>query len=107
MCVVSFVGDAYKRHFDDVWPKGPIYPNGYSPNVPYGPSQAEFDELKAKVDEMIALLKAAKQYDILTGQADCQMEEKMEFLRKVAKLVGVDLDKEAFGAQAKVQLASV
>lgn len=93
MCAVSFVGDAYKRHFEDIYPKGPIgWPvgGGYKPNVPYGPSKEEFDELKAKVDEMIALLKAARQFDELTGQAECQMDEKIAFLKKIAALVGID-----------------
>ncbi len=89
MCLVSFVGDAYKRHFDDQYPKFGWYKEEAPPAV----SKAEFDKLKEKVEEMIALLKAAKQYDILTGQADCQMEEKMAFLRQIAALVGVDLDK--------------
>lgn len=108
MCAVSFVGDSYKRHFVDIYPKGPIgWPvsGRYQPNVPYGPTQAEFDELKKKVEEMIALLKAARQYDVLTGQADCQMEEKMAFLRKIAALVGVNLDEAAFGKKSGPQPA--
>lgn len=105
MCAVSFVGDSYKRHFEDIYPKGPIWPYGSKPDAPYGPTKAEFDELKAKVEEMIALLKAAKQYDVLTGQADCQMEEKMAFLRKIAALVGVNLDEAAFGKKSDPQPA--
>lgn len=103
MCAVSFVGDAYRRHFDDVWPAGPMYPSGYVPRMPYGPTQAEFDTLRAKVEEMIALLKAAKQFDVLTKQADCAMDEKIDFLRQVAALVGVDLDQAAFNAPKAAQ----
>lgn len=93
MCVVSFVGDSYRRHFNEPpyrqfswWPEG-----GQSA----GPTQAEFDALKVKVDEMIAMLKAARQYDAATGAAGCEMDEKLALLRKIAALVGVDLDSAA------------
>ena len=38
------------------------------------------------------LLKRAKKYDEDNGEPDCEIDEKMDVLRKVAKLVGVDLD---------------
>ncbi len=92
MCVMSMIGDHYEeKWFPDkititpeiVWPT-------YIP--PTGPTQQEFDDLKKEVLEMRKLLKKAKQYDEDTGQKDCEIEEKMELLRKVAEAVGVDLD---------------
>lgn len=99
MCVVSMVGDHYGDKWGKRWPLIPdripsllpidtIYPDPV-PEV----SRAEFDELKKEVAEMIALLKRAKKYDKDNGEPDCELDEKMALLRKVAKLVGVDLDK--------------
>jgi len=59
-----------------------------------GPTREEFDSLKKTVDEMMKLLKRAKKYDQENNEPDCEIEDKMQFLREVAKRVGVDLDKE-------------
>jgi hypothetical protein len=87
MCVVSMIGD----HYNDKWNPP------YQPSVTYtwttvGPTQEEFDNLKKEVIEMKELLKKAKIYDEKSNEPDCEMEEKMNFLREVAKLVDVDLD---------------
>ena len=80
MCVVSMVGDAYNERWKWV------------PQVPANPNyRAEFDALKADVEEMKTLLRAAKRIDELTGQPDCENAEKLAVLRRVAELVGVDL----------------
>jgi len=55
-------------------------------------SREEFDRLKRDVEEMKALLKRAKEYDERNGEPDCEIDEKMATLRKVAELVGVNLD---------------
>jgi len=55
-------------------------------------SRAEFEELKRQVLEMKELLKRAKEYDERNGEPECEIDEKMQILRKVAQLVGVDLD---------------
>lgn len=102
MCSVSMIGD----HYRDMWEPKPWYPGPAVPmptrmsTVFYPPpeiTRAEFDDLKRQVSEMVELLKRAKKYDADSGQPDCEMDEKMDLLRKVAKLVGVDLD----GAIAK------
>lgn len=59
-------------------------------------SRADFDALKREVEEMKKLLLRAKKYDEETGQPDCEMEDKVALLKKVAQLVGVDLS-EVFG----------
>ena len=82
MCVVSFVGD----HFQQKWPE-PII-TWYPPN----PTKEEFDALKKEVLEMKELLRKAKIYDEKNNEPNCEIEDKMEFLRKVAKLVNIDLD---------------
>jgi hypothetical protein len=93
MCVVSMVGD----HFGDKWepfkqpipsPVGPFTVSWPTP----GPTQAEFEALKKEVLDMKELLKRAKIYDEKNNEPNCEIEDKMDFLRKVAALVGVDLD---------------
>lgn len=92
MCTVSFVGDHFKKKWDDWQPQ--IYPStGIPPFLPVSsPSQEDFDRLKEEVADLRRALEAAKLIDAVTGQPDCEMEDKMEFLRKVAELVGIDLD---------------
>lgn len=55
-------------------------------------TRAEFDELKRQVAEMKELLIRAKKYDEANNEPECEIDEKMEILRKVAKLVGISLD---------------
>lgn len=86
MCVVSMVGD----HYRDIWDKQQIWDKLSS--RPPAVTRAEFDELKRQVAEMVELLKRAKAYDERNNEPDCEIDEKMELLRKVAKIVGVDLD---------------
>jgi hypothetical protein len=96
MCVVSMIGD----HYSDKWRQPyrefvqPVqWPTYTYPQV----SKEEFDALKVQVAELVELMKRAKIYDAKNGEPDCETDEKMAVLRKVAKLVGIDLDK-AIGA---------
>ena len=82
MCVVSMIGD----HFNEKWEPYRNFNNGNQV------SKFEFDKLKAEVEEMKRLLRKAKIYDVEHNEPNCEIEEKMEFLKKVAKLVGIDLD---------------
>lgn len=95
MCVVSMVGDHYRDVWTDPnrngWHTGPSVPN--MPIILPSPiSREEFDALKKEVLEMKALLKRAKEYDERNNEPECEVDEKMDLLRKVAKLVGIDLD---------------
>ena len=104
MCAVSMVGDYYKEK----WGKLPIqqpwiapYPDTYpypqqTQPFPSGPSQKVFDDLKKEVQEMHELLRRAKLYDEQTGQPDCEMEDKVALLKKIAEMVGIDLS-DVFG----------
>lgn len=109
MCVVSMIGD----HYRDKWEPAPWFPD----NIPVRPApmptwpplppvegkplpiviqpevtKEQFDELKKEVLEMKELLKRAIKYDQDNGEPECQIEEKMELLRKVAEMVGISLD---------------
>jgi hypothetical protein len=87
MCAVSYIADDWtSRHQPDI---GRLL-SGVTVPIQPGPTQAAFDALKAEVEELKLLLKAAKRYDEKTGQPNCEMAEKIAFLRKVAEFVGVD-----------------
>ena len=97
MCTVSMVGD----HYRDIWKDKPFWPQPpYSPYIPLpnqttpfnGVSREEFNELKRQVEEMKLLLARAKEYDERNNEPECEVAEKMELLRKIAALVGVNLD---------------
>lgn len=100
MCVVSMIGDHYHDKFKQ-WPGIGTDPyqspgGGIGPNqtivMPSPISRQEFDDLKRDVLEMKELLKRAKEYDERNNEPDCEVEDKMEVLRQVARLVGIDLD---------------
>lgn len=90
MCTVSFVGDYY----GDKWRMLPYVqpPNMTTIIQPSQITREEFDALRRDVLEMKELLKKAKDIDAALGTPDCEMDEKVALLRKVAELVGVDLD---------------
>lgn len=89
MCTVSFVGDFYR----DRWTQPPsVVPPTDHYMIISPVTRAEFDALRREVAEMKELLKAAKRIDEVTGQPDCEMADKVEVLRRVADLVGIDLD---------------
>lgn len=103
MCMVSNTGDFYGQRFKPWEPY--IYP--YTPSTvpapttsPWekilkdagGPTQKEFDDLKKEVEVMKELLKRAKEYDEKNNEPNCEIEDKMKFLKAVAKLVNIDLD---------------
>lgn len=95
MCVVSMVGDHYADKWRDKYPIRPDpivwpWPNQTAPDN--HPTRAEFDALRKEVEEMKELLKRAKEYDERNGEPDCEVDEKMELLRRVAAAVGISLD---------------
>lgn len=97
MCVYSAMGDHYTKKFPETYPwiQPIIYPanSTFDPIVTSQPlvSRAEFEALKKDVEEMKEILKIAKKYDEETGQPDCEMEEKIQLIKKIAELVGVKL----------------
>lgn len=96
MCVVSMVGDHYRDKWTNDWP-AVVQP--MTVKLPPDITREEFDALKKEVKEMKALLKRAKEYDERNNEPDCEIEEKMALLRKVARMVGVDLDEVIGGKQ--------
>ncbi len=92
MCVVSMIGD----HFHDKWdPLKQIQPSTITTDQLHkylAPTRKEFNDLKKEVEEMKKLLERALEYDKRNNEPNCEMEEKVALLKKVAKMVGVDLN---------------
>jgi len=86
MCVISMVADDFTTKIEPLGITG--IGRSYFPEV----SKLEFEQLKAEVLELKELLKKAKVIDEALGTPDCETEEKFELIRKVAELVGVDLE---------------
>jgi hypothetical protein len=94
MCAVSAVGDYYSK--TSAWPQWPIgvpFPDTQTIVSSIGPSRKEFEALKAQVAEMQRQLEEAKAKDIAEGTPDCEMEDKVIILKKIAALLGADLSK--------------
>lgn len=94
MCVVSMVGDHYNKwipeKYPDVFPTWP-HIDGKTRVAEYA-TKEEFEALKRTVEEMRELLKRAIKYDEDNHEPHCEVEEKMELLRRVAEAVGISLD---------------
>jgi hypothetical protein len=94
MCTVSAMGDEWGRTFPDRWPN--VYPSPNTSTYIVPISREEFEALKSEVEALKRLLQEAKAFDEATGQPDCEMDEKVALIRKVAEFVGVDLE-DVFG----------
>ncbi len=95
MCSVSFIGDGWQKTFPNTWPQ-------INTGLPLEPqvTKFEFEKLRVEVQELRKLLEAAKEFDIKTGQPDCEMDDKVAFIKKIAEFVGVNMD-DVFGTSKK------
>ncbi len=94
MCVVSNMGGWWGQTYPQTYPWVQPYvvdPTAPAP-TPETVGREEFEALRNEIKELRKLLIAAKEFDAATGQPDCEMEEKVAVLRRIAELVGVDLD---------------
>jgi len=55
-------------------------------------SRWEYEQLKREVEEMKQLLIKALDYDKKNNEPHCEVEDKLVTLRKIAELVGINLD---------------
>jgi hypothetical protein len=55
-------------------------------------SREEFNALKHEITELRKVLKAAKAFDEATGQPDCEMDEKVALIKRLAEMVGVSME---------------
>jgi len=79
MCVVSMVMDHYTDRWKPMIPSQPILE--MIPQIP-----------QADIDEFYKLLERAREYDRKNGEPDCELEEKKEAIRKIAKQLGVEIE---------------
>lgn len=84
MCAVSMVTD----HWGERFLHEPVITTSLLGELQI--SRAEFDALKKEVEHMKQLLIKAKLYDESSNEPNCEMEEKVDMLRKIAAAVGVD-----------------
>ncbi len=87
MCVASMVSDFYR----DRWNQPQSLPY-YTITTGSEVSRKDFEDLKKEVEDMKKLLQKAIEYDKINNQPHCEMEDKVELLKKVAELVGVSLE---------------
>lgn len=93
MCVVSLIGDHYRDEFErntyKPWVQSPVthIPESGNDNL-----QKQINDLRKQVEEMKRFLKEAIEYDRKANQPHCENQQKIEFLRQVAKSVGVTLE---------------
>lgn len=88
------IGDHYNDKWREQYPwTQPQVGTDSTVNIyPASITREEFDELKRDVAEMKELLKRAKIYDEEHGEPDCQKDEKIALLKKIAELVGIDME---------------
>jgi hypothetical protein len=91
MCVYSVVADDWSRRIPYQFPWVPAVPTPNTTPI-FPPTRKEFEQLREEVRALRPLLEAAKEYDERTGQPDCEMEEKIALIRRLAELVEVDLN---------------
>lgn len=91
MCVVSMVGDFAKDRWPKQYPWTVTQPSGES-WTPREVNRAEFEALKREVEMIKELLERAKVYDQVNNEPNCEMADKIELLKRVATLVGVEIE---------------
>lgn len=87
------IGDYYRETFPQRYPWVQTTETNI---IYYQVSREEFEALREDVQEMKALLIRAKIYDEANGEPNCEMEEKIEMIKRIADMVGIDLH-EVFG----------
>lgn len=79
MCVVSMI---YDYHYDKWWERYNIQPVTL-PVLPFITPE--------EIVEFRKLLERAREYDKKNNQPDCELDEKKEKLKKLAKEMGVEI----------------
>ena len=80
MCIVSMIMD----HYSDKWRQYQI------PGPSFIIEQPQIT--KAELDEFRQLLERAREYDRKHNQPDCELEEKRQRVKDLAKELGVEIE---------------
>lgn len=103
MCVVSMVMDHYREKWEPLlpqtpWPLAPNIPDPYRQADPdevrkaleqFGPKQPAIT--KEEVEEFRRLLERAREYDKRNQEPDCELDEKRQAIKDIAKQLGVEI----------------
>lgn len=99
MCIVSMIGDDFYRRHRDSWPTYPWespHPSDAEKAVKESfrdaVQSAQIAELKKEIEALKELIKAAKKYDEVTGQPDCEHGDKVKLIKDIARALDVDLE---------------
>lgn len=88
MCVLSMVMQSQANDWiQRYWPPPYVMP---APATPLSiPSPVTSPPTQEEIDFFRRLMKDAKEYDTKNGEPDCELGDKKEMLRKMAKALGV------------------
>lgn len=75
MCNVSMIFDTYKPYIPTQWTPTPTVVQPYTA-----------EELRELIESFKQAVEAAKSFDRLTGQPDCEDPEKAQLIERVAEL---------------------
>lgn len=101
MCLVSNIGDKWSKQ--DYWPAWPgaipfpdrkeSRPYSFRPIDTYENIilKERYTQLKEQAEKMKRELEQAKAEDIKNNNPDCEMEDKVIILKKIAKMLDIDL----------------
>ncbi len=96
MCIVSAISDNWTKRLQEYHPQVPLTPVFPIPEI----TRSEFEDLKKEFNQLKELLKQAKRFDEATGQPDCEMDQKITFLKQTAAALGLEIT-DVFPTQAQ------
>ncbi len=94
MCVYSFVMDHYSQKWGEIIPQVPVSPvtPPIFPVYPTIPVSPQPQITSAELEEFRDLLEKARKYDRERGEPDCELDEKKQKLKDLAKQLGVEIN---------------
>lgn len=99
MCVYSMVIDGtlenWRKNYPNIQPWNPpeTYPFAGTASNIFEPmaTKEELDLLRRDFEDFKTLVKKAIEYDKRSNQPNCESEDKLELVKNIAKLIGVDI----------------
>ena len=64
----------------------------FDPNQFTFVTKAELEQLRGELEALKKLIPAVQEFDTATGQEDCEHEDKVAWVLKLADMLGVDFD---------------
>lgn len=93
MCTVSNIGDYGRTAWPEPW-KTPSPLNPSLPAIPFQPYSPPYNgPTREQFEEFLELMRAARKFDKAAGQPDCPAESKIEWMERLARHLGIDVQK--------------